>query len=272
MALGLGLALLACVLYGAATLVQAAGTAAATAKGDGGLGAFLQPLVIIGLVIDGGAFLVSLVAYDHAPLFLVQTIIAAAVVVSVLGAPRFLPGVSLRTVDMVGAGIVLVGLVVVAGAAGVEDPRKPGGSFITMLIVIAVVVGALAAASYRWAPAWLMAVYSGIGFSLVAIGARSAETDGTLLGAILHPVAVVVLLGGAVGVVGNIRALEKGSVAIAAAIVSLIEVVIPSVVGVSVLGDSVRPGWGVALVVAITVALGGCALLAASPAGKATAG
>lgn len=47
--------------------------------------------------------------------------------------------------------------------------------------------------------------------------------------------------------------------------------VLPSIVGVTMLGDQVRPGWGVALVLAITVALGGCALLAASPAGKATA-
>ena len=111
----------------------------------------------------------------------------------------------------------------------------------------------------------------GLGFSLVAVGTRAAETDGSILDAILHPVAIIVLLGGAVGVVGNIRALERGSVAIAASIVTLVEVVLFSIVGVTMLGDQVRPGWGVALVLAITVALGGCALLAASPAGKATA-
>ena len=266
MVLGVVLALVSCILYGIATLVQAAGS-----KKAEGLQTFVQPLVIIGLVIDGGAFLVSLVAYQYAPLFLVQTIIGAAVVISVLGAPRFLPGVSLRTIDLVGAAIVLVGLVVIAGAAGPEDPRKPGGSFVTVLIIIAVVVAALTAIAYKWAPAWVMAVLAGLGFSLVAVGTRAAETDGSILGAILHPVAIIVLLGGAVGVVGNIRALERGSVAIAASIVTLVEVVLPSIVGVTMLGDQVRPGWGVALVLAITVALGGCALLAASPAGKATA-
>ncbi|PWD50713.1 hypothetical protein C8046_08670 [Serinibacter arcticus] len=266
MIVGLLLALVSCILYGVATLVQAAGSR----KADG-MGAFLQPLVIIGLVVDGGAFGISLLAYERAPLFLVQTVIAAAVVISVLGAPRFLPGVTLRRVDLVGAGIVLLGLVVIAGAAGPEDPRKPGGSFLTVLIVIAVVLAVLTAASYRWAPAWLMAVWAGLGFSLVAIGARAAETDGTLLGAILHPVAIVVLLGGVVGVVGNIRALAKGSVAIAAATVSLIEVVVPSVVGITTLGDAVRPGWDVPLVAAITVALAGCVVLASSPAGRATA-
>ena len=153
MVLGLVLALVSCILYGIATLVQAAGS-----KKAEGLQTFVQPLVIIGLVIDGGAFLVSLVAYQYAPLFLVQTIIGAAVVISVLGAPRFLPGVSLRTIDLVGAAIVLVGLVVIAGAAGPEDPRKPGSSFVTALIIIAVVVAALTAIAYTWAPAWVMAV------------------------------------------------------------------------------------------------------------------
>lgn len=264
--LGLGLALVACVLYGVATLLQAAGTRRAE-----GLGAFLQPLVVVGLVVDGGAFLVSLVAYGAAPLFLVQTIVAAAVVIAVLGAPRVLPGVQLRRRDVGGALVVLAGLVAVAASAGREEPRAPGGSFVTVLIVCAVVTAVATALAYRRGPAWLLALLAGLGFSLVAIGARTAVTDGTLLGAVLHPVAVVVVLGGAVGVVGNIRALERGSVAVAAATVSVVEVVVPSVVGVLVLGDGVRPGWGPGLVAAVAVALAGCVVLAASPAGRATA-
>lgn len=264
--LGLGLALVACVLYGVATLLQAAGSRRAE-----GLGAFLQPLVVIGLVVDGAAFLVSLVAYASAPLFLVQTIVAAAVVIAVLGAPRVLPGVQLRRREVAGALVVLAGLVAVAASAGREEPRAPGGSFVTVLIVLAVVTALATALAYRRGPAWLLALLAGLGFSLVAIGARTAVTDGTLLGAVLHPVAVVVVLGGAVGVVGNIRALERGSVAVAAATVSVIEVVVPSVVGVLVLGDGVRPGWGPGLVAAVAVALAGCVVLAASPAGRATA-
>ncbi|MBN8881285.1 MAG: hypothetical protein J0H73_03100 [Salana multivorans] len=266
MVLGLLLALLACGLYGVATLLQAVGSRRAE-----GMGALVQPLVVAGLVLDGVAFLVSLVAYARAPLFLVQTIIAAAVVVSVLGAPRVLPGVRLRRADVVGAGVVLVGLAVLACAAGPEDPRRPAASFVTTLVVLAAVLAVATALCYRRAPAWVVAALAGLGFSLVAIGTRAAETDGTLQGALTHPAALVVVLGGAVGVVGNIRALERGSVAVAAATVSVVEVVVPSVVGLAVLGDDVRAGWAVPLVLAVVVALGGCAMLAASPAGRATA-
>lgn len=265
MVLGLLLALISCVMYGVATLIQAVGSRKAE-----GLGAFIQPLVLIGLVVDGGAFLVSLVAYSHAPLFLVQTIIAAAVVISVLGAPRVM-AVQLRRIDIVGAVIVVIGLIFVALAAGPEHDAATSHRFMELMVLLTVATGAVTAVVYRWAPAWLMALLSGIGFSLVAIGARAAEVDGSLLDALLHPVALVVLGGGAIGVVGNIRALEKGSVAIAASIVSVVEVVIPSVVGITVLGDAVREGWLVPLILAVLLALGGCTLLAASPAGRATA-
>ncbi len=264
MALGLVLALVACLMYGAATLLQAVGTRRAR-----GLGAFIQPLVLIGLAVDGGAFLVSLVAYGNAPLFVVQTVIAAAVVVAVVLAPRFLPGVRLRRIDLVGVVVVVVGLVLVAISAGPESDARPGRHALLVLLVLTGALVAATAASYRAAPAWVMAALGGIGFSLVAIGSRMAE-QGTFLHALLSPVAVVVLGGGAVGVLGNLRALEKGSVAVAASVVAVLEVVIPSVVGTAMLGDEVRRGWVPVLVVGVAAALAGCVSLSASPTNLAT--
>lgn len=262
--LGIGLAIVVCVMYGFSTLLQAVGTRKAA-----GLTAFLQPLVIIGLIADGAAFLISLVAYDYAPLFVVQTIIAAAVVISVLFAPKALPGVRLRAVDVVGAVVVVAGLVVCALAAGPDHDVRVSRHFEMTILIVAGVVLAACALMYRTAPAWLMATFSGIGYGLVAIGARAAEELGSWEHMLLSPAAVVVVAGGAVGVLGNLRALEKGSVAVAASIVSVIEVVIPSVVGIVVLGDQVRSGWGVPLVLGMVVALAGCVLLTASPASKA---
>lgn len=276
MGLGMTLALVACVMYGIATLLQAVGS-----KRAEGLGAFLQPLVLIGLVVDGGAFMVSLVAYERAPLFVVQTIIAAAVVIAVLGAPLFLP-VRLRRADIVGALIVVAGLVLVGLSAGPEHASRPGGSFTWTVLALTVALGVVSALAYPRGPAWLMAVCSGLGFGLVAIGVRLIDIDGltwgsageivSSLGHILpQPAMIVLAVGGAVGVVANIRALERGSVAVAASTVSVVEVVVPSAIGILFLGDTVRPGWDAGLAVGVVVALTGCVMLAASPAGKATA-
>ena len=50
-----------------------------------------------------------------------------------------------------------------------------------------------------------------------------------------------------------------------AATVSVLEVLVPGVVGLAVLGDVVRSGWAVPAVLATLVAVGGCVVLATSP-------
>ncbi|HEX7806875.1 MAG TPA: hypothetical protein VF413_11955, partial [Cellulomonas sp.] len=56
-----------------------------------------------------------------------------------------------------------------------------------------------------------------------------------------------------------------------AAVMAVVEVVVPAAVGLGVLHDSVRPGWPVAATVAAVLALAACVALAASPATTATA-
>ena len=79
MILSLLAAVAASVLYAASTIMQAVATRRAH-----GLAAVAQPLVIGGLVVDGVAWLLSLLALDHLPLFVVQAVVAASLVVVVL--------------------------------------------------------------------------------------------------------------------------------------------------------------------------------------------
>ncbi|MGW6229132.1 hypothetical protein ACWFQT_18680, partial [Cellulosimicrobium cellulans] len=79
MILSLLAAVAASVLYAVSTIMQAVATRRAH-----GLAAVAQPLVIGGLVVDGVAWLLSLLALDHLPLFVVQAVVAASLVVVVL--------------------------------------------------------------------------------------------------------------------------------------------------------------------------------------------
>ena len=56
------------------------------------------------------------------------------------------------------------------------------------------------------------------------------------------------------------------------ALLWIVEVVVPSVVGVALLGDSVRPGWGAVAVIAVAATRAAAAVLAHAPANAATAG
>ncbi|QHT56940.1 hypothetical protein GXP71_13210 [Cellulomonas sp. H30R-01] len=249
--------------YGVSTIMQAVG-----ARRARGLGAVLQPLVVAAFVLDGLAWLLSLAALDHLPLFVVQAVIAASLVVVVLLA-RVVLHATMRRLDVAAVVAVVAALVVVAAAGGEQPAVHPPDGFVGLTIAAAGVVAVATLAVYRSGPPVLLAVLGGLGYSIAAIGARAAHADGDLLDTVLQPLAIPIVVGGVAGALAYLRALERGSVGTAAAIVSVIEVVVPGVVGLTVLGDFVRDGWAVPAAAALAVALAGCVALATSPANAA---
>jgi drug/metabolite transporter (DMT)-like permease len=260
---GLLAAIGASVGYGVATVLQALGARRST-----GLSALRQPAVLAGFALDGVSFLVSLVAFARLPLFLVETVIAASLVVVVLLAHPVLH-TPLRAIDLVASAVVIGGLVVLAGAGG-SQPAVSASRTVERWVFVALgllVVGT--AAAYRRAPAWVMGLASGLGYAGAAVGVRAARTTGTPLELLWQPMALVVALSGLVAVVAYVRALERGPASLAASLVSVGEVVVPGAVGLAVLGDSVRAGWALPAALATAVALGGCLVLARAPGNEA---
>ena len=257
-------AVVASVAYGVSTIMQAVATGRAS-----GMAVVRQPLVIAALVIDGLAWLLSLVALHRLPLFVVQALIASSLVVVVVLA-RFVLGTRMRPVDT-GAVVLVVGSLVVLALAGGDQPAvtPPDGFTPAMLAAAGLLVLALAAA-YRRGHPLLLAAIAGLGYSGAAVAARAAHAAGGLLDIVLQPLALVIVVSGAVGAVAYLRALERGPVGSAAATESVLEVVVPGVVGIVVLGDTVRHGWAPAAVVGSLLALAGCVVLAMSPANAAT--
>ncbi len=259
MILGLVAAVASSAGYGLATLLQARGTRAAT--GRTGL---VHPLVAVGLALDGACFLLSLVAYARVPLFVVQTVLAAALVVTVLLAPRLL-GVAARRTDLVAAGAVVLSLAVLAAAAGDQPPRTPPGGFTGSLLTCTIALGAVTAIALWRGPAWLLALLAALGYSGVALAARGAH-GGSLVAVVTQPLALVVVGCGAVAVLAYLGALRRGSAGLAAAVVAVVEVLVPGTLGIAVLGDTVRAGWAVAAALGVAAAVVGCVVLAGSPA------
>lgn len=263
MILALAAAVGAALGYGVATIMQAVATRRAS-----GLDLVRQPLVVAALVLDGVAFVLSLLALDHLPLFVVQAIQASSLVVVVLLA-RVVLAAPLRPRDGVAVGIVVAALVVLAAAAG-EQPAAPAPGAFTgvMLAVTGVLVLALLVA-YRRGSMWVLGTLAGLGYSGAALAARGAHGAGDLLHTVLQPLTIAIVGCGAVGVLGYLRALERGPVGPVAALLSVLEVVVPGAVGIAVLGDEIRAGWAVPVAVAVLAALVGCVLLANSPANAA---
>jgi drug/metabolite transporter (DMT)-like permease len=257
--LGLLAAVGASIGYGVATVLQALGTRRA-----GGLAAFRQPYVLAGFGLDIVSFLASLIAFERLPLFLVQAIIAASLVVVVLVAHPVLH-TPLRRADLVAAGVVVAALVVLGGAAGTQPPKPADDAVVRVALIATAVLVVATIAFYPKGPAWVMGLASALGYSGVAIGVRGAREGGSLWHVLWQPMTLVVVASGVIAIVAYVRALERGPASLAASLVSVGEVVVPGVVGLVVLGDTIKAGWAVPAALAIAAALGGCLALARTP-------
>jgi len=249
--------------YGASTLVQAVATRRAH-----GLAAALSPLAVTAFAVDGLGFLLSLLALDRLPLFVVQSIMASMLVVVVLGA-RFLLGVRLRRVDVVAVVVVIGALVLIGLGSGEQPAVEPPTSFERAMLVATGVLAVAAVALYRSGPGWALAAVGGLGFSAAAVAARASHHHEGLVATVWQPMTACIVVGGVVGALGYLRALERMPVGPAAAISSVIEVVVPGAVGVLVLGDTIAHGMLPGVLVGLVLAVGGCVVLALSPANRA---
>ncbi len=244
--------LVATLSYGGASLLQA--RAAVGAQGR----AALRPGYLLGLVLDGGAWVLSLVALARLPLFVVQAVLAGSLAVTAVLA-RLVLGVRLRRAESVAVGVLVLGLSVLAGSAGAEAASVPG-RLVTGLLVAGGPVLVVVAVLARAAAATPSAVLAGLGFSGAALCARAAHGSPSDL--LVEPLVYALLAYGAVGAWAYGVALERGHVTGVTATVWGVEVVVPAVVGVVLLGDTVRPGGWPSAVVALLVVLGAVRVLA----------
>jgi drug/metabolite transporter (DMT)-like permease len=256
-------AVVASIGYGVSTIMQAVAT-----RRTAGLAVVTQPLVIGAFVVDGLAWLLSLVALDRLPLFVVQAVIASSLVVVVVLA-RFVLGTRMRAIDRVAVVVVVGALVVVSLSGGDQPAVAPPDGFVTTMLVSAGVLAAVFVLAYRRGRPLLLATIAGLGYSAAAVAARAAHASGGLLDTVLQPLAIVIVVSGVVAALAYLRALERGSVGAVAATVSVLEVVVPGIAGMVVLGDVVRHGWDAAAVLGTAAALAGCIALAMSPANTA---
>ncbi len=260
MTLALLAALVGTLGYGAGSVLQAAGASRAS-----GPSVVLQPLYVVGLCCDGIAWIASLVALQGLPLFAVQALLAGSLAVTVVLARIFLAA-RLSGRDSLAIGAVAVSLVIVAASAGAESASVPPSWFGPVLFASLAGIAVALLVFYRSGRPMVLAVVAGMAFSGAALGARALVGGNSPWQVIDQPMAWSIAGFGVIGVMAYARALERGAVGPVTAVLWVIEVVLPGVVGVLLLGDGVRPGWAPGAVLALLAGLAGCVVLAMSPA------
>jgi hypothetical protein len=281
--IGVAAALLACVGYGAASVLQAYGarssTAAASGRGQvvpvtatGGptlrstIGAALTSAFIAGMALDVIGFAGSVVSARLIPLFLSQTIISANLVVTaVLGAAVL--GVGLHGRDWVAIGTVIVSLCVLgltAGhrGAGTSQPGVHWGLLSASVVILAGGVGLIRLLGARAAVA--AGLTAGVLYGAMAVAVRVLDgIDPLRLDILLaDPASWTIAIAGLGGFYLFTVALQLGSVNGAAAALVVGETVVPGIIGVVLLGDTAQRGLGWLVAVAFVGAVVGAVAVA----------
>ncbi len=289
MIIGVVAAVLAALAYGTASVLQARGARqadqstadahAADIPARGGaptlrstVTAMLTASFLAGMVLDAVGFVGSLVSARLAPLFLSQTIISANLIVTALLAIVVLNTRPSRR-DWIAIGVVVVALVILGVAAAGEGHGHDNAVMHWAVLGVGVVLVAVGIVTIRLlrgrAVSLTAGILGGILFGVMAVAVRIAHgVDPVDLAKLLSdPAVYAIVVSGVGGFYLFTVALQSGSVNGAAAALVVGETVVPGAIGILLLGDATRPGWGpiatiafvAAVAGAVTVALGGSA-------------
>ena len=201
---------------------------------------------MVGMALSVVAWAFSLIALHRLPLFAVQAISGGSIGVVVLITWAVTHRKPSRR-DVILLFVLAVALIAVAASASPSDP-KPVSWVFTLCIwlgVIAVACAAVGATNVSGARgSALLGAVSGLSDGGMALCARALHHD-TVTGFITDPLAIALIPFTIIGIVAFAASLQRGAVAIALACQQAAITVIPSVIGLIVLGDKARHGFAV---------------------------
>lgn len=226
---------------------------------------------VLGVGLDGLGFLLSLVAVRVLPLFVVQSVVASFLAITAVLGAVFLK-MPLRRSDRIGLAVVVAGLVLV-GASAAEDGEVAVSGAEEWGVLVAAVTLALVAVPLARVPgsrgATGLGAVAGLAFGATAVASRMLPGDlgvddigGDLSRLATNPATYALAVAGVVALLTYSIALQRGSVTQATAPLVVGETVAPALVGILLLGDHTRPGWGWVALVGFVVAVGGAISLA----------
>lgn len=266
-ALALAAAFGSAVAFGIAAVLQ--GVATRHTADTGGLDPRLllrlarQPAFLAALGLNLAGFGLHIAALQSLPLFLVQAVIATSVAVTAVLSVRVFRA-PLSGPQWAAVATACAGLALLAPSAEAGEAAAAGASERIVLLAVVLgtaVAGAVAGRLTGAVGAAALGLLGGIGFGVVAVSARLLPSLSPL-GILREPLAYVLVLAGAVAFLLYSTAMQRGSVTSATAANVVTQTAVPAGVGIALLGDRVRDGWGPVAVLGFLLALAGALGLA----------
>ncbi|HEY5821467.1 MAG TPA: hypothetical protein VIT20_05800 [Propionibacteriaceae bacterium] len=253
-------AFVACLGYGVGSVLQSVG-ARRTAHVAGVSGValiLLQAPYLIGLAADALAFMANVVALQQLPLFLVQSIMTASVgVTAVIASIR---GEALSGKDWVSLAVLGSGLVILCVTADPQSAVRVSSTSQWIILASAVLPVLVGLAGLRVpvrSSALVLAGAAGLAWTGVAVASRGVSADQISWALLGQPLLWAIVVQGVIGAIFFALALQRGSVTAVTAVTFMLEMVIPSGIGLWLFGDNVGTGQGPWAVLGFLLAIGG---------------
>jgi hypothetical protein len=269
--IALGMAVFGAISYGAGSILQAIGAARST----GTVRTLGHPLYLMGVGCDLLAWVAAMIALRELAVYQVQSILAGSLAVTAVAA-RLILASRLRGRDVVAVAVTIAALTVLAMSAGPQEAVAASNPLRLGFCVAALSVALIGWGAAKVSSPGVVAALAGTAFGGAALCGRAIsvpDTDlpATALALVTEPLTAALLTFAAAGMLLYTNALRHGQVGPVTAVLWIGEVVAPSAVGLALLGDTVRPGWGFAAAVAGLFTIGAAVVLATAPASGATA-
>jgi hypothetical protein len=156
---------------------------------------------------------------------------------------------------VLGAGLVCLSVTAVPTAAArlplVED------WIILSTVVVPAVIGLIGFHLKGRVSAIVLSCAAGLGFTGVALASRGIGADDISWPLLINPLLWAIIVHGAVGMSFFTVALQRDAVTLITAITLVFEVVVPSLIGISLFGDAIEPGRMPLAVIGFLLAIGG---------------
>jgi hypothetical protein len=272
MTAALAIAVFGAFSYAAASILQAV----AARRSSGTVQTLRHPLYLLGIGCDALAWLGSMVALRELTVYVVESVLAGSLAITVVAA-RFVLGSRLRRRDVAAVTLSIAALSVLAMSAG---PQEQVATTTTLRIWFCVAAAGLAVTAWgvaKVAPPGVIAAVGGLCLGGAALIGRvlpmpaGGPRTATVWSVVTEPLIAALLTFAATGMMMYAHALQRGQVGPVTAVHWTAEVVTPSALALLLLGATVRPGWAWTAAVAGLVTAGAAVVLATAPGTSAAA-
>ncbi|GAC1387543.1 MAG: hypothetical protein NVS1B7_0630 [Candidatus Saccharimonadales bacterium] len=215
----------------------------------------------VGLLFDGIAFSLFLVVTHIMPLYFVQSVESCGIAVTAI-LSHFLLRKRLKPIDLKLITVIVIGLILISFSASPETAQPTGPILKMVMIALSVVIIVVATTLTRFIKnnAMLAASMAGLSFSGVAICSRMLVGALTPVGVLTNPLSYALLIYAALGLTLFSMALQNGLVTHVDAATFVVEIIIPTTVGLIFLGDHPRNGLEPFMIVGLIIVV--CSIIA----------